>query len=93
MKNTHQVKKDCFAFNDSASGSQCACLKELYCANEECKFYKTDINGKYEWQFHKKCNNFEEIFKEACMISCNNWIDSLETSSDEIILSKKFNET
>ena len=31
--------KDCFAYK----GDKCCCLKELYCKNGECKFYRTDI--------------------------------------------------
>lgn len=29
--------KDCFAYE----GEGCGILKELYCKNEECRFYKT----------------------------------------------------
>lgn len=31
--------KDCFAYEEK----NCYCLKELYCKNSECKFYRTDI--------------------------------------------------
>ena len=31
--------KDCFAYQ----GKHCYCLNELYCKNEECNFYRTDI--------------------------------------------------
>jgi hypothetical protein len=34
-----EIKKDCFAYNEEKR--ECAALKELYCYNEECKFYKT----------------------------------------------------
>lgn len=44
------VRKDCFAYNGTKS---CSCLKELYCSKEECKFYKPDINGKYDWQIKR----------------------------------------
>lgn len=43
-------KRDCFAFNGNSTKSSCACLIELFCEKEKCKFYKTDINGKYDWQ-------------------------------------------
>lgn len=40
------IHKNCFAYqSDSLNG--CAALKELYCRNESCKFYKTDRDGKY----------------------------------------------
>lgn len=48
------VRKDCFAYNGTKS---CSCLKELYCSKEECKFYKPDINGKYDWQIKRADKN------------------------------------
>lgn len=40
MSNIH---KDCFGYGDNG----CTILKELFCKNENCKFYKTDRDGKY----------------------------------------------
>lgn len=34
------VKKDCFAYRNSANGT-CTALKMLYCKNEKCNFYKS----------------------------------------------------
>lgn len=54
----NQIHKDCFAYqNSSANG--CAILKELYCLKENCKFYKTDRDGKYQHQLsdREKINN------------------------------------
>lgn len=36
-----EVKKDCFGY-DKVRKNACRALTSLYCANEECKFYKTD---------------------------------------------------
>lgn len=33
------IHKDCFAYG-SAKSDGCVCLNKLYCAYEECKFYK-----------------------------------------------------
>lgn len=33
-----EIKKDCFAYD--TKHKYCDILKELYCRNEECKFYK-----------------------------------------------------
>lgn len=43
------IKKDCFAYmhSDFTKGEgNCRALKELYCKNELCKFYKKNINDK-----------------------------------------------
>lgn len=47
-------KEDCFAFNkNETKGCSCSCLRELFCEKEHCKFYKKDINGKYDWQLKR----------------------------------------
>lgn len=33
-------KKDCFAFIETNAHQECKALKELYCKNEKCNFYK-----------------------------------------------------
>lgn len=33
------VKLDCFAYDKDKI--ECKCLKELYCENEKCRFYKS----------------------------------------------------
>jgi len=40
-----EVKTDCFAYN-AAIVRKCTALDELYCAKEECKFYKSKNNGR-----------------------------------------------
>lgn len=41
------LHKDCFAFcSDTERG--CAALNELICKKKDCKFYKTDCDGKYQ---------------------------------------------
>lgn len=35
-----EIKKDCFAYRGNYN---CAALKKLYCAFEECKFYKPSV--------------------------------------------------
>ena len=37
------IHKDCFAYNGNGKSNGCTILKELCCANGECKFFKTDI--------------------------------------------------
>lgn len=38
------IKKDCFAYREGvADAYACSALKELYCAKEKCKFYKSKI--------------------------------------------------
>lgn len=56
MKDKSVVHKDCFAYNGNYKVKGCTILKELYCAKEECKFYKTAIDGRYLWQTEKNCN-------------------------------------
>lgn len=34
-------KEDCFAYDKRG---KCTCLKELYCKNEKCNFYRNDTN-------------------------------------------------
>lgn len=46
MNNIH---KDCFGYQ-SSNDTGCTILKHLYCKTGECKFYKTDRDGKYPWQ-------------------------------------------
>ena len=41
LKRMAGVKKDCFAYNEKLVNRSCTALRELYCAKEECKFYKT----------------------------------------------------
>lgn len=50
MNNIH---KDCFAYQDG-SVKGCSILKELYCKSGQCKFYKTDRNGKYPGQLSER---------------------------------------
>ena len=38
-----QTKKDCFAFIDRNGHKSCYCLKQLYCKNKKCNFYRNDI--------------------------------------------------
>lgn len=38
IKNAFRIKQDCFAYCDRG----CKALTELYCAYEDCKFYKTE---------------------------------------------------
>lgn len=45
MKNEHQVRKDCFAF-DEDKANRCKILDCLYCSFEECKFYRSVNNQK-----------------------------------------------
>ena len=40
MKNADTVKRDCFAYKKKGSVEKCAALKDLYCKNEKCGFYK-----------------------------------------------------
>ncbi len=36
------IKEDCFAYNgDKSKTIPCTALNDLYCKNEECKFYKS----------------------------------------------------
>lgn len=51
----NQIRKDCFAYQDSSTNG-CGILKELYCTKENCKFYKTDRNGKYPNQLSDREN-------------------------------------
>lgn len=37
------TKKDCFAYIDRNGHKSCYCLKQLYCKNKECGFYRTDV--------------------------------------------------
>lgn len=39
-----KTKRNCFAYNEKIK--DCEILDKLYCKNEECKFYKTNINKK-----------------------------------------------
>lgn len=41
------IKEDCFAYERDKH--ECKCLNELYCENENCKFYKRkeEIKRKY----------------------------------------------
>lgn len=59
MNNIH---KNCFAYQ-SNSLNGCAALKELYCRNEECKFYKTERDGKYPNQLKKNLVTKSEVKK------------------------------
>lgn len=53
------IHKNCFAYqSDSLNG--CAALKELYCRNEECKFFKLKRDGNYH---HKTKNSAEKEIK------------------------------
>lgn len=42
-----EIREDCFAYNEKTK--ECDALKELYCAKENCKFYKSceEISQKY----------------------------------------------
>lgn len=53
-----EVKKDCFAYD--AKYKDCNVLKELYCRNENCKFYKnrTEVNLKQIEEDIKKYSAF-----------------------------------
>jgi hypothetical protein len=35
-----RVRKDCFAYQTKDGREDCTALKELYCRNEQCSFYK-----------------------------------------------------
>lgn len=37
------TKKDCFAYIDRNGHKSCYCLKQLYCKNKKCNFYRNDI--------------------------------------------------
>lgn len=38
------TKKDCFGYTENKEGhKKCYGLKNLYCQNEECEFYRTDL--------------------------------------------------
>ena len=39
-----KTKKDCFAYNEQFK--ECDILDNLYCKNEECKFYKNNVSKK-----------------------------------------------
>lgn len=43
LKNKNMTKKDCFAYIDRKGHDSCFCLDNLYCRNEKCNFYRTDI--------------------------------------------------
>jgi len=37
-----KIKDDCFAYRVNGRGKgECDCLDDLYCAQKECKFYKS----------------------------------------------------
>lgn len=55
----NKIHKNCFAYQ-SNSQNGCAALKELYCRNEECKFFKLTRDGKYP---HKSQNNAKKEIK------------------------------
>lgn len=40
------IKEDCFAFRKEKQ--ECNCLRELYCNQEECRFYKSREKVKEE---------------------------------------------
>lgn len=47
MNNKCIPKKDCFAYIVNKRykfGGTCTCLNALYCATEDCKFYKQNID-------------------------------------------------
>ncbi len=45
-------KINCFAYsNKQKNNGFCTCLSELVCDGRRCKFYKTDINGKYPKEY------------------------------------------
>lgn len=47
------VKRDCFAFDKDKF--KCTVLKELFCANEKCKFYRNKLeNDKLEKKYREK---------------------------------------
>lgn len=47
------VKRDCFAFDKD--NFECTALKELFCANEKCKFYRNKLeNNKLEKKYREK---------------------------------------
>lgn len=35
-------RTDCIFYNETKRREYCGALKELYCSNEDCKFYKTE---------------------------------------------------
>ena len=35
-----EVKTDCFGYKKTERGENCMALKQLYCKNEKCRFYK-----------------------------------------------------
>ena len=35
------INRDCFAFKEKGGHQGCRALKDLYCKNEECRFYKS----------------------------------------------------
>lgn len=44
------TNKDCFAYINKNGKEKCYCLKELYCKNRECRFYRNDITiGEIEY--------------------------------------------
>lgn len=55
------IKYDCFAYSEISK--KCNCLKELYCKDEECRFYKP-----------KKDVNFTKIKNDMC-----NYINNART--------------
>lgn len=52
------IHKNCFAYQSDCTNG-CAALKELYCRNENCKFYKTSRDGKYPDKIQKDTERFK----------------------------------
>lgn len=53
--NDIEVKTDCFAYCKEKNG--CRALRELYCASEKCRFYKT------KKQYEKERKDCGECFE------------------------------
>ena len=54
------VEKDCFAFTIKNGHYGCRALKELYCKDRKCRFYK----GKYEIDSEEIENSIKEYSQD-----------------------------
>ncbi len=53
-------KVDCFGYKEKGKYSGCKTLKQLYCREGECKFYRTDIN---EGEIEQDIRNYANTYK------------------------------
>lgn len=54
-----RAKEDCFAYMETLGRPTCKALKEMYCAKEECKFYKNRKETNYV-QIEKDIRNYSD---------------------------------